>query len=170
MYSQSFAPLCTTQVKLFVLGSMPGVASLKAQQYYAHPRNLFWPLMCDFFNWKNIDSYEDKVNALMAEGIGLWDVMSDCYRRGSLDQNIKKSTVQINDFIRLMEQYPTIETFLLNGKTAAQLFQQKVIKANKLTQPICSISLPSTSPANASMSYLSKKQLWHQALKDALKR
>ena len=158
----SFPPLITPQTRILVIGSMPGVASLKAQEYYAFKYNQFWKIIFDLFaGGRTPKGYEDKKQVLLAQGIGLWDALAACERAGSLDGNILKPTP--NDFPALFKEYPGIKTLLFNGQAARNHFKRAFGDGEKM----CEV-LPSTSPAHASCSYAEKKLLWQRALFRAL--
>lgn len=158
----SFPPLITPKTRVLVIGSMPGVASLKAQEYYAFKYNQFWKIIFDLFaGSRTPKDYKDKKQVLLAQGIGLWDALAACERAGSLDGNILKPTP--NDFPTLFKKYPGIKTLLFNGHAARNHFKRAFDDGGK----ICAI-LPSTSPAHASRSYEEKKLLWQHALFRAL--
>ncbi len=60
------------QCRVLLLSSMPGVASLQEQRYYAHPRNRFWPLMADICGFSADLPHAARLQALNTAGIGLW--------------------------------------------------------------------------------------------------
>ena len=133
--------------QILILGSMPGAASLNAQEYYAHPFNRFWPLMTRLLHEPAVpDTYPNRLNMLLRHHVALWDSIDTCDRVGSLDADIRN--VKANDFTAFLEQWPNIRTIGLNGGKAYTTF----IKSNK---PLLSridlhiLKLPSTSPANA---------------------
>ncbi len=137
---------------------MPGVESLNQQQYYAHPRNLFWSFMAELFNFQLEQPYETRLIKLLEHGVALWDSAGSCIRPGSLDSNIRD--VVPNDFESLFKQYPGIKTVFFNGRAAENLFK-KHTKDMRLPE-LNYISLPSTSPANASISREQKWTQWQQ--------
>ena len=92
-FIHSFPPIANRNARILVLGSMPGRESLRARQYYAHPRNQFWPIMTELLLGVSVTDYAAKVRMLLQADIALWDVMKSCYRPGSLDAAI------INAFI-----------------------------------------------------------------------
>lgn len=100
--SSGLAPILSNNARLLILGSMPGQASLAAQEYYAHPRNLFWPLMQSLFQIDASAAYPQRLAALTARGILLWDVIQHCQRVGSLDSQIQTHSIQINNFAELL--------------------------------------------------------------------
>lgn len=158
----SFPPLITPKTRILIIGSMPGVASLKAQEYYAFKYNQFWKIIFDLFaGGRTPKNYADKKQVLLAQGIGLWDALAACERAGSLDGNILKPTP--NDFPALFTEYPEIKTLLFNGQAERNHFKRAFGDGGK----ICAV-LPSTSPAHASRSYDEKKHLWQRALFSAL--
>lgn len=145
MNISAFSPIADQNSRVLVLGSIPSVKSLEINQYYGNPRNQFWKLIYLIFNEKIEESYDDRVRFLLKNKMAIWDVISDCYREGSLDSNIKNPT--INDFRTLFEIYPNIKFIFFNGSKAEQLFMRKIdselLKGKEL------FKLPSSSPARA---------------------
>ncbi len=147
-----------------ILGSLPGTASLEARQYYAHPRNAFWPIMAEYLNFQPTAPYAERLEKLQRVNIGLWDVIAHAKRQGSLDANILEASVQPNDFETFFAQHPLCQTVLLNGGSAYKLFKKQV--APKLSHyPLSCKQMPSTSPAYAAMPYADKRRIWHQSLR-----
>ena len=163
--STGFPAQTTPETKLLILGSMPGVASLKANNYYAHPRNAFWPIMAKLYGI-NIDcNIENRIESLNHQGVGLWDVVKQCARAGSLDSNIDQQSVIPNDFSALSRHLPLLNTIAFNGKTAAALFTKHLIKSKGVNvDKYKLVTLPSSSPANASLSINDKYLLWQEIL------
>jgi len=93
---RSFPPVATSEARVLILGSMPGIASLTAGQYYAHPRNAFWRIMGKLVGAGPENPYDERLRILKKGGIALWDVLDSCVRPGSLDANISNETP--NDF------------------------------------------------------------------------
>jgi len=148
---------------ILILGSMPGVASLKAQQYYAHPRNLFWEIMGELFGFDPQRPYSERLEQLQYNRIALWDVANQCDRPGSLDSNINSQSVIANDFNALFQSSPQIQVIFFNGQKAAQLYRQLVIPVLPAKYQLLSRqTLPSTSPAHASLSGAVKLKQWSQ--------
>lgn len=146
--------------RTLVLGSMPGNASLLLQQYYAHGRNLFWPLMGQLLGVNPLDPYAARTAALLGAGVGLWDVLQSCERQGSLDSAIQAP--QLNDFDGLLGQFPNIQRLVFNGGKAADLFEKSGVLSPG--RRIELIRAPSTSPANASVPREHKVDSWRRAL------
>ncbi len=156
----SLAAVIAPDSRLLVLGSMPGAASLAAQQYYAHPRNAFWPIMGQLFGFAADLPYAERLMQLRARGIGLWDVLQSCERQGSLDSAIRAE--QPNDFASLLQQQPGIRALAFNGAKAAQSFRKLVLPSLQ-TQPLpVLLNLPSTSPAHAALNQADKLRVWQQ--------
>lgn len=156
-------PLVQPGVKLLILGSMPGQASLRQQCYYGHPRNQFWLLMQALFGVDAALPYTARCQALLQAGVALWDVIAQCQRSGSLDSAIVSDSVRFNDIAALCRQYPTIQQIWLNGGKAAQSFRQYQRWLAGSDWPGAAIqirTLPSTSPAHASVSFADKLALW----------
>lgn len=164
----SFPPIADPDAKVLILGSMPGVESLRKQQYYAHPRNLFWPIMGDLFGAGLELPYRRRVERLRSRRVALWDVLASCDRPGSLDSSIDRSTAKANEIAALLEDCPEIGTLFFNGTLPEKLYQ-KFVQPSVQTSS-CSLEtlrLSSTSPANAGVSRRKKLADWRQ-VKEAL--
>jgi len=161
MIEQGFPYLAGPDATVLILGSMPGRKSLDEQQYYAHPRNLFWPIMGKLFGFSAELAYEERLELLRSNGIALWDVAHQCIRPGSLDSAIRLPSVITNDFEAFFDTHPQIRAVCFNGRKAADLYQRRVLQelANAYTDlPL--YPLPSTSPAHAAISFDKKLAQW----------
>ncbi len=161
----SFSYKAKPGAKILILGSMPGDVSIAAIEYYAHPRNLFWDFMQQLLGIPRDLGYAERLELLQDEGVALWDVLGACKRVGSLDSNIEASSEQANDISALLEQYPSINAVFFNGNKAYASFKRHILKQNpELEEQYDLIPLPSTSPANASVSVEDKFSAWKQIL------
>jgi len=160
MICRSFEPVYAPEAKVMIVGSMPSVKSLADSQYYAHPRNAFWPILFDVFGEELTADYEAKKALIRANGLALWDVAGVCEREGSLDSNMKD--IQYNDFESLYEKCPYIHTVLCNGGTAHSLFMKSGHAGNRRV-----IRMPSTSPAYT-MAFDRKLEIWKETLLSVL--
>lgn len=158
---QSFSSLAAPDARILILGTMPGVASLQAQQYYAHPRNAFWPIMASLLGFDAALPYEQRLAQLTANRIALWDVLASCHRPGSLDSNIARDSEQPNDFVGLFGHCRQLRAVACNGGTAYALFRRHVLPVVDLTG-IDVLPMPSTSPAHAGKSFAAKLAEWQQ--------
>ncbi|MFA6041832.1 MAG: DNA-deoxyinosine glycosylase [Methylophilus sp.] len=158
----SFAPIANPSAQILILGSMPGVLSLQANQYYAHPRNAFWRIMATIYDFDANLPYPAKTEALKTSGIALWDVLHSCVRQGSLDSAIETGSRIPNDFATFFKQHTNIKLVAFNGAEAEQSFNKFVLKNLNISQ-LRFIRLPSTSPAHA-VSLEAKIQAWQTAL------
>ena len=154
MTKYSFPPLINSSAKILILGSLPGEESLKQAQYYAHPRNTFWKII---FNEAYSEDYSAKCELLLKNHIALWDMVHSGNREGSLDSDIKNEIP--NDIEGLLNEYQGISTILLNGKKAEAMYKRYF---NQI--PVHTITLPSTSPANAKVSFEEKLKVWKEAI------
>ena len=156
---KSFEAIVDEKTKILILGTIPGVALLKKQEYYGNPRNHFWKLIFSFYNLEEVPLiFDEKIKFLLSKNLGLWDVLKSCDREGSLDIAIKNQTE--NDFDSLFEKYRNIETLVFNGKESHRFFYKKYGQIKGITYYV----MPSTSPANT-MSFITKLQLWSTILR-----
>jgi hypoxanthine-DNA glycosylase len=151
------APVIDARTRILILGSFPGAASLAAQQYYAHPRNLLWPILSALTGEPLAAlPYEQRLPRLLAHGFGLWDVLGGCEREGSLDSAIRQPAA--NDFARLRGLCPLLETVGFNGQTSGKFAPQFAAAGYR------TLVLPSTSPAHASLTLAQKLEQWKMLL------
>lgn len=149
---------------VLILGSMPSVASLAQQQYYAHPHNAFWWIMAQLLGFADDLSYSERCAHLKQAGVIVWDVLRECERPGSLDSRIVRSSEQANDIESLLVKYPSIEFIGFNGGAAKAIFMRHCAASLGHGRQLNAQQLPSTSPAYASISKLNKLQQWRDAL------
>ena len=158
---RGFPPIADAGARVLILGSMPGKASLDAREYYAHPRNLFWPILCELIGARPDLPYAGRVRALNARGIAVWDVLESCVREGSLDADIDEATIRVNDFAAFYRSHPRIAAVFFNGAKAEACYRKHVLpRLGDRRAPLHYQRLPSTSPAHAAMSYLQKRSAW----------
>lgn len=154
--------MADARTRLVILGSFPGVASLQAQQYYAHPQNKLWPILAALWPQHAMpdrSDYAARCAWLLARGLGLWDVYDRCARTGSLDSAIRMP--QVNDFAALQRRCPQWQAVAHNG---AESYKH----AGQLQGLGLSVyQLPSTSPANAAWSFERKRSAWHGVMQAA---
>lgn len=158
----SFSPIIDKNCKILILGSMPGVKSLTEQQYYAHPYNRFWRLMCLLLGEDiSLKDYQAKKTMLLKHNIALWDTLAYCEREGSLDSDINAEIP--NDIVGLLNDYPGITTIICNGGKAGSAFKKCFSK--QIRKDIKVYYFHSTSPANARMSLDALADEWKCAIK-----
>lgn len=162
-HATGFAPIAAPDARVLILGSMPGQASLAAGEYYAHPRNAFWPTITTLLGdpEKRSASYRERTQLLTRHRIALWDVVQSCFRAGSLDSAIREGDMVANDFVDFLHRQPLIRQVVFNGHKAEQYFHRHVLKGDLECFPgIHYRRLPSTSPAMATLSPVQKLQAW----------
>ncbi|WP_090609522.1 DNA-deoxyinosine glycosylase [Mycobacterium lentiflavum] len=140
-----FPPVVDERARMLILGSFPSAQSLAAHQYYANPRNAFWPIAGELFGFDANAPYESRLAALQSHAVALWDVLRSCRRVGSADSAIDPEGLVVNDFAGLFTDYPGITRVYFNGAKAAEMYR-------RLAQPDERLEfqrLPSSSPAHA---------------------
>ena len=156
-----FPPIADNNAVILILGSMPSIKSLQAEQYYAHPRNSFWFIMTKLFASKPDLDYEQRKALLLQNRIALWDVLNTCQRKGSLDSSINNETTIVNDFNKFFAEHPLIKAVYFNGTRAQQEYKKHVLAViDEKFSAIEYTRLPSTSPAMASLNREQKLQQW----------
>lgn len=166
---ESFPPIAGPDAKVLILGSMPCGQSLLHQQYYAHPRNAFWPIMARLLGFSVDLPYPQRCEQLLHHGIAVWDVLKQCQRQGSLDTNIERHSEIINDLPQFLQRHPQIRLLGFNGLKAQQCFTRAFLRADPRQLHLYStVLLPSTSPAHAGRSLETKFEIWRQALQPEL--
>lgn len=162
---KSFPPIANRDAEILILGSMPGVQSLAAQQYYAHRQNAFWKILGDIAGFDPQAPYNERAEKILASKIALWDVLQSCERIGSLDSAIEAEVV--NDFESFYAQHPNIRLVCFNGAAAERYYRIRVLPLLMLQKKYHSfdyVRLPSTSPAHASLRYPEKLAVWKSVL------
>lgn len=146
-------PVTDARVRLLIVGSLPGEASLAAERYYAHPRNGFWRLLETVLD-EPLETleYEARLGRLLSRGAGLWDVVASAERRGSLDGAMR--AIAANPLRELLATLPRLQAVAFNGGTAARIGRREIGD----TRPRL-IDLPSSSPA-FTMPFAAKAERW----------
>jgi hypoxanthine-DNA glycosylase len=161
----SFPPVVRPGARVLILGSMPGAASLLAQQYYAHPHNQFWPIIEQIFGIARTLPYPARLRALGLQHVALWDVLESCVRPGSLDAAIEHATAVPNALTALLRDHPGITRLCCNGATAYRAVRRYFGAEFERDFPRLEyLRLPSTSPAHAGMRLADKAAAWREAL------
>jgi len=154
MRKSAFPPIVAADTRVLILGSLPGEASLAAGRYYAHPQNQFWRLTGGVIG---VDlpalDYEQRLAALLAAGVGLWDTVASAAREGSLDAALRD--VEQAALGELVGRLPTLRAIGFNGATSARLGRRALGGASQTL-----IDLPSSSPAYAAMPFAAKAEIW----------
>lgn len=153
------APVFSGDARVLLLGSFPGAASLQAAQYYAHPRNAFWPVMAALTGDAELVArpYADRLAALGRHRIALWDAVAACEREGSLDTAIEAA--EPSDLPGLITRLPALQAIGCNGALA---HRQTLLALGATDLPV--LRLPSTSPAHAGLRLADKIEAWRAAL------
>lgn len=160
MESSGFPPVIGDGARVLILGSLPGVASIRLGEYYGHPRNVLWRILGDVFDFDPECLYSERCAAILNRNIALWDVLASSVRPGSLDSSIDEATAKHNDFNGLLQNHSTIRAIGFNGRKARALFDKRVLNSLKASRIPELITLPSTSPAHAAMPYDEKLTRW----------
>ena len=146
MLKSGLPPIARSDARLFVLGSLPGDASLAARQYYAHPTNQFWRLLGGAIGEElHALEYWQRLERLGERRVGLWDVIASAARPGSLDQAIRSAAHNMIE--QLLHDYPCLQAIAFNGATAAAAGRRLI---GERAGAVELIDLPSSSAANTS--------------------
>lgn len=150
-------PIARPDARVFILGSLPGDASLAARRYYAHPTNQFWRLLGSAIG-EDLQSlgYEQRLEQLAERRVGLWDVIQTATRSGSLDRAIRLA--EHNRIQHLLHDFPDLRAMAFNGATAAAIGRRLVGKAPR---QVALLDLPSSSAANT-RPFAEKASAWRR--------
>ncbi|HMB73735.1 MAG TPA: DNA-deoxyinosine glycosylase [Gammaproteobacteria bacterium] len=154
--------------RVLILGSLPGRASLEAGRYYAQSRNAFWPIMGALCDAHPEIEYSKRLELLTRAGVALWDVLFEAVRQGSLDSSIVANTQRVNDISGLVSRHASLRLVAFNGKKAAEIFRRR-IETDLSPGRVETVTLPSTSPAYASLRPEQKLATWREALSPYLR-
>jgi hypoxanthine-DNA glycosylase len=166
--ARGFPPVVGEKPRILVLGSLPGRASLAAGQYYAQPRNTFWTIVGELCGARSELDYAGRLDALTRSGVALWDVLHEAARPGSLDSNIVAASQRINDIAGLIAIHTKISLVAFNGQKAAEIFRRH-IEPSLTRNDFAVATLPSTSPAHATLTREEKLVRWREVLMPHLK-
>jgi double-stranded uracil-DNA glycosylase len=158
---RSFPPIVDDRSRVLVLGTLPGEESLRRGEYYAHPRNLFWPIMFALFGTAPSTDYAERLAFVRAHRIALWDVCEIGERDASADSTIRRE--RPNTIDQLLDSHPLIGAVAFNGSGARRLYERHFVRR----ADIIYLALPSTSPAHARIDFAGKLACW-TALREAL--
>ncbi|MGH7045468.1 MAG: DNA-deoxyinosine glycosylase [Stellaceae bacterium] len=158
---RSFPPVVDAGARFLVLGTLPGEESLRRQQYYAHPRNLFWPILFALFETPLAADYAARLGFALAQRVALWDVCAIGEREASADTTIRREVPNAID--RLLDTHPRIGAVAFNGTAARRLHDRHFPRRPGVVY----LALPSTSPAHARLDFAAKLALW-RALRETL--
>lgn len=157
----SLPAVAGADARVLVLGTLPGEESLRRQEYYAHPRNAFWPILFALFDAVPQPDYAAKLAFARMQRVALWDVCASCQREASADATIRCETP--NTIEVLLDAHPPIAVVAFNGSGARRLYDRHFRRRPALDY----LALPSTSPAHAGLDFKAKLAHW-TALRDAL--
>jgi hypoxanthine-DNA glycosylase len=158
---RSFPPIVDARARILVLGTLPGEESLRRREYYAHPRNLFWPIVFGLFGATPARDYAERLAFVMAQRIALWDVCEHGEREASADSTIRRERPNAID--RLLDAHPLVRAVAFNGTGARRLYDRHFARRVDLAY----LALPSTSPAHARLDFAAKLAHW-TALRELL--
>ena len=156
-----FEPIAAPDARVLILGSLPSQQSLQKHEYYGNPQNAFWRVMGELFDAGPDIPYRQRANKLKRCKIAIWDVLQSSVRPGSMDAAIDQESATPNDFRKFYDEHPGLELLCFNGKKAAELYERLVAPQGIGTiNNVDFRTMPSTSPAYASMKFDEKVRLW----------
>jgi len=151
-YEHPFVPILFPDTKILILGTFPSLDSFKYDFYYAHKRNQFWKILSEIYDMP-AETKEERIALLKHAKIGLYDIIASCERENSSDANLKNCT--LTDIPAILKTHPAIELIAFTGKKAAELYRKAYSDL-----PVRTFTLPSPSPAYASMRYEEKREIY----------
>ncbi len=167
MHSRGFPPVANAESRVLVLGTLPGPRSLQMRQYYAQPRNAFWPIMGELFGAFPDLAYRARLALLKQHRVALWDVCHAAFRPGALDAAIDAASIVPNDLGGFLKSHRRIGLICFNGQTAGKFYRRFVLPGlPESRRGIPSRTLPSTSPAYAAMPFEQKLEQWKILLRE----
>ena len=155
-YEHPFDPILFSDTKILILGTFPSLDSFKYDFYYAHRRNQFWKILSEIYNMP-AETKEERIALLKHAKTGLYDIVASCERQNSSDANLRNCT--LTDIPAILKTHPNIELIAFTGKKAAELYHKVYSDL-----PIRTVTLPSPSPAYASMRYEEKLERYREVL------
>ena len=165
---RSFAVVAPRWPRVLILGSAPSIKSLERNQYYAHPRNAFWPIMIKLLAINPQANYRQRLNMLKRARLALWDIFQCCRRCGSADTAIERGSEEPNDIVGWLHSRGSVRFIWLNGGKADDGFRRHIApRLRKTGLSLKIIALPSTSPANARMNFNEKRRRWRSAMRQS---
>jgi double-stranded uracil-DNA glycosylase len=165
-WAVGFPPVEPKCAQVLILGTLPSAESLGQREYYAHPRNAFWPIMGEVFGAGRERSYATRLRKLASSGVMLWDVLHAAHRPGSLDSAIHPRRLEPNNVPALLARHPELEKIVFNGGVAEALFRKHVLNnCGDFLEGVELVRLPSTSPAHAALNSAQKLAVWRKALR-----
>ena len=153
-----FGPFAAPDSEILILGSFPSVKSREQMFYYGHPMNRFWRILAAIYQTNTPQTIDEKKSFCLEHHIALYDVIHSCEIKGSSDASIKNAIP--SDILNLIHE-THIKIILINGKKASDLF----FRYQTIDKDIKVFSLPSTSPANAAISFESLAEVWGKAIR-----
>lgn len=163
--SKGFPPIARGDARVLVLGSLPSKASIRAREYYAHPRNAFWKIMRVIAGASG--DYASRCRALEECGIAVWDVLKSSMRPGSLDADIDMESAVPNDFEGFFSCHGQVRLVCFNGRKAQDMFR-RFVRPELSQQHLGYALLPSTSPAHAALTLAGKVDAWRGIIEPQL--
>ena len=164
-WATGFPPVEPRLARTLILGTLPSKESMRRGEYYAHPRNAFWPIMGELFGAGREMPHAERIRALANQGVMLWDVLHAAHRPGSLDANIDPRRLEPNDIPSLLARHGELRQIVFNGVASKALFGRHVRKAcGNWLEGVELATAPSTSPAHASKSFAEKLREWRAIL------
>jgi double-stranded uracil-DNA glycosylase len=159
--TSGFPPILGASARVLILGSLPSQKSLQKLEYYGNPQNVFWRIMGEIIGAGPELQYQERVKILIRNGIAVWDVLAASVRSGSMDSAIDEATARANDFDSILVGQSDFQLVCFNGQSAARFFDRLVPqKVRQSMQDLEFVTLPSTSPAHAAMSFPTKLKRW----------